>query len=103
MLSHRLPTRENKRAHHSEASRFHKITEDPAHSPYSMLFRFLPSAFRCSSTTVQHQSDAPEVEEGGAKQIKAVRGSVDSVAINLARSCPTGSATRSRSSDEPYF
>ena len=27
MLSHRLLTRENKRAHHSEASRFHKITE----------------------------------------------------------------------------
>ena len=36
MLSHLSPTRENKRAHHSEASRFHKITERTDPRPTSL-------------------------------------------------------------------
>ena len=52
----------------------------PTHSPYSCCFASPHSAVRCSSATVQHQSNVPGVE-GGAKQKKVVRGSVDSVAI----------------------
>ena len=48
-------------------------TEVPYPQPLLLLFPFPPSAFRCSSATVQHQLAAPGVE-GGAKQKKVVRG-----------------------------
>ena len=53
----------------------------PYPQPLLLLFTFSPLRFRCSSATLQRQSNVPW-GGGGANQKKVVRGSVDSVAIH---------------------